>query len=589
MIDVPGADAGEAVAAAWEGSGLAMPWPVKLSAEQAPYDGWDLIHIFDYDVPKNERRFVTAAAHRAAGQWTVVLLSMDRAVLEKRGGEIATIGDQFLPKGYERENFADRRPHRLDQARLDQLRAFVRESQAALQIPGISIGIVQDGEVVMAEGFGVRQLGKDAPVDADTLYLVASTTKAMTTLMLGRLVDAGKLQWQDPVLGLMPGFALGDAATTARVRVEHLVCACTGLPRQDYEWLMEFRDASADSTLASLAKMQPTSGFGELYQYSNPLASAGGYVGGHVYSPGVEKGAAYDRAMQELVFNPLGMTRTTFDFSQAQAGNHARPHALDIDAVNVVTGMDVNYAIRPMRPAGGAWSSVNDMLRYVQLELDRGLLPDGSRLVSEAVIDERRKAKVAIGNEGAYGMGLIVDRRWGLEAVGHGGSLFGYKSNMVWLPEHGVGAVILANSDQASPLLGPFQRRLIELLFDGVPEAAAEVEAAARTEQEYLASQRAGVERPAGQEAAAALANRYHHPALGELAVRREPDGRLVFDFGEWSSEVGSRVESDGAQTYVMLRPFFMGRAFVVVEKVDGKATRLAFRTNQQEYIFQAR
>ena len=222
--------------------------------------------------------------------------------------------------------------------------------------------------------------------------------------------------------------------------------------------------------VGTLGTMQPTSGFGELYQYSNPLASAAGYVGGHVFAPGMEKGAAYDRAMQELVFDPLGMTRTTFDAHQAQAGNHARPHALDIDGNNVVTGMDVNYAIRPMRPAGGAWSSVNDMLRYVRLELDRGRLPDGSRLVSEAVIDERRKPKVALGNEGAYGMGLIVDRRWDLEMVSHGGSLFGYKSNMVWLPEHGVGAVILANSDQASALLGPFSRRLVELLFDGAPK-----------------------------------------------------------------------------------------------------------------------
>ena len=206
--------------------------------------------------------------------------------------------------------------------------------------------------MVFAGGFGVRQLGKPEKPDADTLYIIASNTKAMTTLLLGRLVDQKKLTWQTPVTKLLPQFKLGDAETTSKVLVEHLVCACTGLPRQDFEWLLEFGQATPESALATLGTMQPTSKFGEMFQYSNPLAAAGGYVGAHVLFPELELGAAYDRAMAAEVFGPLGMTRTTFDFARALGTNHASAHALDIDGRPALAAMDVNYSIVPVRPAG---------------------------------------------------------------------------------------------------------------------------------------------------------------------------------------------------------------------------------------------
>src|ERR671922_133809 len=99
-----------------------------------------------------------------------------------------------------------------------------------------------------------------------------------------------------------------------------LIYACTGLPRQDYEWLFQFEGITPDSALGTLATMQPTSGFGEMFQYSNPLAAAAGFVGGHMAYPSLEVGAAYDSAMQRLVFDPLGMQSTTFDYAAALRG-----------------------------------------------------------------------------------------------------------------------------------------------------------------------------------------------------------------------------------------------------------------------------
>src|SRR5262249_35177434 len=156
--------------------------------------------------------------------------------------------------------------------------------------------------------------------------------------------------------------------------------------RQDLEWLMEFKHATPLTELGTLSTIQPTTKFGELFQYSNLLASAAGFVAGHVLFPQKELGAAYDEAMRTQVFGPLGMTETTFDFKEALRSDHAAGHDLDIDGKTAIADMDINYAMVPLRPAGGAWSSVKDVLRYVQMELAKGVLPSGARYVSEEAL-----------------------------------------------------------------------------------------------------------------------------------------------------------------------------------------------------------
>ena len=185
----------------------------------------------------------------------------------------STIFDRLLPKGYARESFAGRKANALDAARIGRARRVHRARPGSLLgVPGVSIGVEQDAKVVFAGGFGVRELGKAEKVDAETLYMIASNTKAMTTLMLGTLVDEKKIGWDTRVTSLLPQFKLGNADTTSKVLVRHLICACTGLPRQDFEWLLEFQGSTPATALAVLGTMQPTSDFGALFQYSNALA-----------------------------------------------------------------------------------------------------------------------------------------------------------------------------------------------------------------------------------------------------------------------------------------------------------------------------
>jgi len=366
--------------------------------------------------------------------------------------------------------------------------------------------------------------------------------------------------------------------------VKHLVCACTGMPRQDLEWLFEYRGETPTSAVELLGTMQPTSGFGEVFQYSNLMAAAAGFIGGSVAAPGKEWGAAYDEAMRTKVFAPLGMTTTTFDFAAALAGDVAQPHGDDLDGKVTRARMDVNYAVVPARPAGGVWTSARELARYVEMELAKGKLPDGTPLVSAANLLARYEPNVIVGEDVTYGMALMVDTRYGIPVVHHGGDLAGYHSDMIWLPDHGVGAVILTNSDSGVIIRGPLLRRLLEVLFDGKPEAEEMLRVAAAQRKAAIATERERLTVPADPAAVAKLAPRYVSPALGEVVIVKEANA-TVFDAGEWRSSVASRKNDDGTISLITIDPTIDGLEFVVADR-DG-TRRLITRDAQHEYVFE--
>jgi CubicO group peptidase (beta-lactamase class C family) len=429
----------------------------------------------------------------------------------------------------------------------------------------------------------VKEAGKPEAVDADTLFIAASNTKALTTLLLAELVDEGKMHWDQPVTELLPTFKLGDEATTKQVQVQHLICACTGMPRQDLEWLFEYRAETPASALKLLGTMQPTSRFGEVFQYSNLMAAAAGFIGASQAVPQKEWGAAYDEAMRTKVFEPLGMTTTTFDFAKALKGDVAQPHGDDVDGKVVRAPMDLNYSVVPVRPAGGVWTSPRELAKYVEMELAKGMLPNGRRFVSQENLSARYKPNVIVGENVTYGMALMVDTKYGIPVVHHGGDLAGYHSDMIWLPDHGVGAVILTNADSGVLIRGPLLRRLLEVLFDGKPEAEQMLRVAAAQRKAAIAKARERLVVPADSAVVAKLAPRYVSSALGEVTILKDGQTTL-FDVGEWKSAVASRKNDDGTISFITIDPTLDGFEFVVADK-DGKR-RLITRDAQHEYVF---
>jgi hypothetical protein len=222
------------------------------------------------------------------------------------------------------------------------------------------------------------------------------------------------------------------------------------------------------------------------------------------------------------------------------------------------------------------------MLAYVAMELAEGTLPGGSRYISRDVLLARRAAQVSIGKTESYGMGLVVDTRYGVSVVHHGGDLDGFHSDMMWLPGQGVGAVVLTNGDPGWIVRDEFRRKLLEVLFDGRHEADDAAASRAKTFYEQRAAERKLLTVPADPEEARKLAARYHNEALGDIAVARGGD-LTVFDFGEWRSEVASRTNPDESVSFVTTSPGMTGLEFVVG---SGTPRTLILRDMQHEYVF---
>jgi CubicO group peptidase (beta-lactamase class C family) len=584
LVDVSTKDADTAVAAAWAAYGRPKR-ALKLVSDRANREGWRKTRFYFYETSPNERREVIAIARQSSSDvWTVVIEDFTIEVREKRLAQVELVQSTLLPKGYERESFAGRKARKLGAEQLAELGKFITQAQRELRIPGISVGVVQDGKVVFAGGFGVREVGKPATVDEKTLYIVGSNSKALTTLMLAKLVDERKFSWETPVTAVYSGFKLGSAETTAAVQVKHLVCACTGMPRQNYE-VLEYRRETPEDKIKGLAKVEPTSKFGEMFQYSNHLAAAAGYIGGHVAYPELELGRAYDKAMQTRVFGPLGMSSSTLEFSQAtRRPNHASAHAPGRDGNPSLVVSGVNEGVVVMRPAGGVWSNVTDMLKYVAMELANGKLPDGKPYIAQETLLARRLPQASVSRGVTYGMGLNIEDRYGITSVYHGGDNVGYHSQMVWLPEHGTGGVILTNGIPGWYFAYAFRRKMLELLFDGRPEADAWISTIAKAFFEDLEKKRKLVSVPAVGGDVAKLASRYANDELGEISIRRA-GAATIFDFGEWTSEVASRKNPDGSVSFPLIAPGVENFEIEFVAGDGGKRT-LTLHDNQQKFTF---
>jgi CubicO group peptidase (beta-lactamase class C family) len=586
IVDVGTApDAAQAAAKAWQMYDPSMHRALLLSTPGAPRAGWDEIQNFAYFTSPNEHLTVAATAMRAGKVWTVAIIQGSDATLDKRSAAVGLVAASLTAAGYHRETFAGRTANRLTQARVAELLAFVRSGMQQLDVPGVGIAIIDHGRVVYEGGLGVREVGKSQPIDKNTLFMIASNTKGLTTLMMSRVVDQGKLRWDELVTQAYPSFRLGSPATTAKVRFEDLICACTGVPRKDFDWILGTTPQTGpEETFVQLQHTEPTSSYGKIFQYSNTMASAAGYIAGHLEYPDLPLGEAYDKAMQTLVFTPLGMSHTTFDMQKALSEDHAAPHGQNIDGVTEVVTTPINDIAIPYRPAGEAWSSPHDMIRYAENEITEGMLPNGKRVVSAKNLLQRRAHTVPVGENEWYGMGLMDDQQYGVSVIHHGGDLIGFHSDWYAIPSAKVGAVILTNSDSGVYLRGPFERRLLEVLYNGKPQAAQQVAVAAASIKAERAKTRQLLTLPPAPDAVADLASHYDSPDLGHIDVRKDDKG-VWFQFGLWGSHMASRKNKDGTISLVTIDPGVSGFFDFVVTKQDGKPA-LITADGQHKYVY---
>jgi hypothetical protein len=177
LVDVQAKGPDEALAAAWQAYKPEAKWPVKVTHDLSDQDGWSRRRVYEYLTSPNEKRGVAALVSYSGSNWTVVIEDLADAVAEKRGAQVELVLGRLLPKGYSRESFAGKKANTLDRARIAELLRFIEAGQKVLGVPGVAFGLVQDGKVVFADGFGSKELGSSVKPDADILFMVASNTK----------------------------------------------------------------------------------------------------------------------------------------------------------------------------------------------------------------------------------------------------------------------------------------------------------------------------------------------------------------------------------------------------------------------------
>lgn len=364
-------------------------------------------------------------------------------------------------------DLTDAQPQTITPDMLADLEAYIQDTSAFYEVPGAAVAVVQDGEVIYSQGFGVTEMGSEQAVNTDTLFMIGSIGKSMTTMMMATLVDDGMLDWDTPAQEIYPEFSLSNDGATEQLRVRDLVNNSSGVATYNVPRFLVSQ--TPEQLIESLTTVPMIALPGEAYSYSNLMFAAGGYAAAHTVaaSNGDDLHSAYTTLMQERIFNPIGMAHTTFDFDAAIGdANHASPHAFDVvDSDLAVLPIDWERFIVPVAPAGASWSTVEDMALYLTTHLNRGVAPNGTAVVSEANLSETQQAGINIVGDIYYGMGWVIDTYNGLPLLWHSGGTQGFASDIAFLPDANLGVVVLSNKGNADNFTRSVREYVFELGF----------------------------------------------------------------------------------------------------------------------------
>jgi CubicO group peptidase (beta-lactamase class C family) len=576
---------------AWRAFDTTFDFPVLQKIPMPGLGGWDAVFQIFYNVPEAQSRLAVAVLRTLGDKAYCALISGPKSAFSRRQAQVAEVVQNWKPKGLAQPSLTGSPRRKWGEKQSAEMGEFLRRGMAELHVPGAAIAVVQDGRVVFAEGFGVTKIGSNERVMLDTRFMIGSSTKPLTTLMMARLVAMGNLEWSTPITKLLPDFALADPDMTRRLEIRHTASASTGMPGRDMAIILKFKGITPEQRLEEMKLMKPTTGFGETFQYSNHLVAAGGYAAARSYRQHGSLQEAYERTMRELVFEPLGMRRTSFD--QADGGPTASPHATGFEGNTVPIDPAIEGCVRAVAPAGAVWSTAVDMAQYLLLELNRGKLPSGEQLLPEEALLERRKRGIKITDKVSYGLGLFVGEEDGLNVMHHGGNTTGFSADMYFLPQEDVGAVLLTNRYMANLFLAAARRKVFELLFDAPPRAEKMLAAALQAEKEAATGRLAQVKVDAKSvKWLEGIVGEYRSSSeLGSLSVRWE-DGQYRAQFEGLGSALGVEQQPDGSQVVVLTSPPWNGGTFFPVGvrlRVAEDARVLVLDAGQTLYRFERR
>ena len=476
------------------------------------------------------------------------------------------------------------------------LDGYVRMAMAQWNVPGLAVAVVKDGRVVIARGYGVRELGKPERVDADTLFDIGSNTKAFTAAALGTLVSAGKLRWDDPVIQYVPAFRLESPYVTQEITLRDLLSHRTGYCDPFPMWY--FSDDTTGNIIARLRYQKPSYGFRAHFCYDNTM-----YMVAAQLVPALA-GESWNDYVATHLFAPLGMTRTVSTAAAvAAASDVATPHGEVDGKVAAIepywaNNMDVFAAV------GGINSSVDDMSHWLMMLLADGNY-HGNRVLEPAVIQAMETPQALIQGDSeligwlrtqtpdtrfyTYGLGFFLQDFGGHELVWHAGDIDGMASALALVPDEHLAVVALSNMNGSRAPEGVVFHVLQAYL--GLPQrdvsAAMHAYIQKDKDESAAADKKLAAARTAGSQAPplslSAYAGTYSDPFYGAAQVREE-GGHLVLRLGN-PMFVGDLQHWNGNTFQVRWRYRFYGKAYITfdVDALD-EPTGLRFAQLPNQY-----
>lgn len=416
---------------------------------------------------------------------------------------------------------------------------FVEEHREIWEVPGCAVAAVRGGEVVLNQGFGVRDVEKDLPVTTDTLFAIGSTTKAFTAAAVGAMIDDCLIEWDTPLREYIRDFRLHDPVATERITPLDLLCHRTGLPRHEFAW-MAHPERSRANLVWRLRHLPLNKDIRQVFQYCN----FGFMTAGHLVD--VVTGMQWEDYVSTRLLKPLGMDNTNFSVAVSQrSDDFSKPYERHGGKITEVPFRVIDHA----GPAGSINSTTSDMLNWLTVNLNEGksgdiqvIAPDTLRLMQSPQMVSPEDRTFAEVRHFAYGLGWRIGDYRGHRLVEHGGGIDGFLTELMFLPEDGIGLVVLTNS--TTSVLGKVvaYRVLDELLeLEPVPwhdRFKSRYDAAVGGMKEARAATvrvEAPLPRPTD-----AYVGEYEHPGYGTFTITAEGD-RLVPSFGTLKIELKHR------------------------------------------------
>lgn len=434
-----------------------------------------------------------------------------------------TQSGQQLPLGFLKENEATAVAIQKNRdAAVARIKTVVDSFRNLQKIPAIGLGIIKDGQIILAEGFGYRRLSTRQPATANTLFAIGSSTKAFTAFDVALLAEKGLLEWDEPIKNYLPDFQLWDEFATQEMTAADLLSHQSGLPRHDLMWYGS--SLSRSELYQRLKYLEPTKSFRSAWQYQNLMYLTAGIL--------VEKisGATWEDFTKKNIFQPLQMDHSVFSAQQLTPEmESALPYRKVKEEVIEIPHRD----IAAIGPAGSIYSNVNDMLKWVKLHLEKGkpLLPENQTAQlhkPHKVIEADIQANFPEISHRSYGLGWFVYRLRDKDIVQHGGNIDGFSALVFMAPKENLGMVILTNMN-GTAIPGIIANTVLDILLEEPPVdwyarvydgQDKKVEEQANEEAKPVANTKPSKE-------LTEYTGKYEHPGYGIMEVNKTSDGLL--------------------------------------------------------------